>query len=123
VRDDQVLGFLWSGVLSDLVLDLCFGELSFSVLARWDNDYDVQSGDYRHRLRFGGLTGLNLINDIEFPWNYAELSEIRLSQVHGTELFQFEMYLWSEDATMKGTFKEFTLDGAPVPIEPVMAQY
>jgi hypothetical protein len=123
VRDDEVLSFLWRGVLADLVLDLCFGELSFSVQAPLDDDHDVVTHVSRHRLRFRGLLRLNLMNDIEFPWNYALLEQLRLSRVDGTEFFQFEMYLWSESATMTGVFEQLLVDDAPVSIDVVMPPY
>jgi hypothetical protein len=96
---------LWGGILDSLSLDVVTQTLGLSV--------SVTHGDRscRHEIRLKDVYEFRFVNAIPGPWDYAEVTELHFARDLSSDLWRFDIMLWSEDASITGRCGSVTVDG------------
>jgi hypothetical protein len=98
---------LWGGQLKAVTFDPVSHRLALQV--------DVlESGvTTAYDLTCNGVSALRFDNSIPLPWTYAEVTEVHASRTTSGD-WVLELTLWSEDAELICTCKEFSVEARSV---------
>jgi hypothetical protein len=98
---------LWGATLDKVSIDLLRQTV---VLNLHVNDSTASPATSRHALELRDVTDFHWFNSIPGPWDYAEVTEIRIYSTDSGES-RVEIMLWSEDAGLSITAGTVFLDG------------
>lgn len=71
-------------------------------------------GRTRYQLAMDGVTGWHLLRDVPLPWDYAELTEVHVTELDD-EVF-VEMVLWTDDTSLRARCTGLRVDPLEWPV-------
>lgn len=90
---------LWGATLNDVRLDPVAHVVRLSMTT-------VDNGDKRdHEVVMTGVSALEFFTAIPEPWEYAEVTELRV-EPDGKGQFSLRMMLWTEEASLRVRCRE-----------------
>jgi hypothetical protein len=93
---------LWGGRLASVSFDPVAWKLRFGV------EVLVGEEPHRYELVLDGVTQWQSSRGVPLPWNYAEVTEVHVSEV-GEEVL-FEMVLWADDTSLSARCASLRVD-------------
>lgn len=93
---------LWGGRLVSVSLDPVAWTLRFGIEVLTNEE------QLRYELMLGGVTQWHASRGIPLPWNYAEVTEVRVSEVMDQVLV--EMVLWNDDTSITARCAHVRID-------------
>jgi hypothetical protein len=100
---------LWGATITHMELDLPRHTLKLGF--KLVEGHRAQT----HPVLFEGVTELRFLSEIEYPWNYAEATEIHCSRGADGSITT-EIVLWNEPSGLHIRCDEVNVDGQPIPI-------
>jgi hypothetical protein len=101
------LDVLWGAIIDELDLDIT---AQVAVVLCHETE---GSRTTSHRIEFRNVSQFQFHNSIPGPWDYAELTEIRVSTTL-SERMQTEIIFWSDEASLSIVADSVMLDGESV---------
>lgn len=102
--DDSKLGFLWGATLDSIRLDVVQQRVALDVHTR--NRGKVNE----YKILLSEVSDFRFSNDIEGPWDYAEITEVHVARL-AEQTLTLEFVLWSEGAGLRVKCSTVFLNG------------